>query len=416
MLSLLYCYEFVQNEAVLEIGRSIYGEYLMDFDYTLVCKFCKDKLYNIKRKDDSFYFYHRKPSEMHVCKVESLKMALLSSEARNVFAGTNSTPIEGIERIFALLHNDINKIKVLIVTSSKRFTILRLYQSMIPFFILYRKSQRDVSLEASRSFNLEMKDNAVSVILDGLNVATEYDSVCSEVNSANLKLKLTSYLNFEKQFRLKGRRSAANALKGTGNYLASNTLHNMPLQVMVFTGFVANLTSDRFYIGAFNYKDCEKEIFGNISIEPDMMTGSDDVLANQLEEAVNNENDGQEPPNESNSSSESSPEMDLEIESDQWNGMHNNNLIDPREVNGFMASFGKESLLKSSNNCKMTFTFDDLEMDRLIDDLSKYTLLEKPVDTLFWCINMGDLPLKEKLVNVLFLDGTYLKLGSIQLY
>lgn len=46
MLSLIHCYELVNYGIVLDIIRSRYRDYLNNFNYVLVCKFCKVKMHD----------------------------------------------------------------------------------------------------------------------------------------------------------------------------------------------------------------------------------------------------------------------------------------------------------------------------------------------------------------------------------
>lgn len=197
-------------------------------------------------------------------------------------------------------------------------------------------------------------------------------------------------------------------MRATGIYLASNLTSNLPLQLMVFVSFVTNLSDDRFYVGGFNIENCTEDLLGNVDIEPYMK----EVLSTENGEIEEQSGEDDDEHGLQNQDDENNTDSSLEIESDQWNDELSNNLIDPKELNGSRVSFGKGSLFRSSDKCNTKFIYDDSQMEDIIEELSQYTSLQKSVDTLFWCIKLGDLPVKEKLVNVLFLDRTCLKIGG----
>lgn len=173
----------------------------------------------------------------------------------------------------------------------------------------------------------------------------------------------------------------------------------------VIATFLTEKTGNRFHTGVFNSKGDGSNIVGNIELningtyptQDDIGKGKQDDLYDKKTNAVVSEFLDFSPGynNEGSANNDSDPDVAC--------------VVPSGEINPFKASLDADGLLKVSAKCVKDIPFDETQMGGMFEHIVNVSEDLKDLDTVFWCPKVTKGDFHDKLINVMFLDGTFLK-------
>lgn len=155
--------------------------------------------------------------------------------------------------------------------------------------------------------------------------------------------------------------------------------------------FLADMTKNQFYSGAFSVAEDYSVIAGNVDLE-----GIDNIGEEQELD-----------PEEVGADVEKAEAADA-LELSELQSETVNCVIAPGNINPFKYSVDKDSLLKYTGKTANEIEFCENKMETMFKDVMNMVVSTKPIDTVFWCPVLKE-ELSEKMIEVMFLDGTHLK-------
>ena len=277
---------------------------------------------------------------------------------------------------------------------------MTLFETICSVIVYYQRldsSKRRIT----QGDQLKLKDDIIAVVSEGLKFNDSYKILLEKKEELKKigNLELPTFSKFEARWIVCSRKTIGRMMNNNGVFAGATSPSNTMAGLAALVTFLTVQTDGKFYAGAFNLEGDDVVLAGNIDTEGITIPNEQE----DEEEQVCAEDDVPE-------GSEDEDDIALEEEQQEKEAAaldagESSCVIPPGEINPFTGSLDKETLLKMGSEFE-AIAFNENEMVTMFNNIMNMYSVSKPIDTVFWCPNLASNGIEEKLIEVMFLDGT----------